>query len=284
MRLIAVSTKISTLLFLVLFSTPTLAQIVLNMGVYTTDQPSVVVKVFKPVLTQLESDLSIRLNEPVKIRIQVANSYAKGIEAIATGAVDISRIGPASYVELTEREPGITILAIESKKGRKQFNGVICVHRDSPIERVDDLRGKRFAFGDEGSTIGRYLSQNYLQQYGINAKNLAHYEYLGRHDRVAYAVAAGKFDAGALKESTYKRLVKKGVPLRVIAELPNVTKPWVARAGLDSELVAMLSASMVTLQKPELLRSLGVDGFLEGSDTDYGRIRDAIVSNVDFFE
>lgn len=72
------------------------------------------------------------------------------------------------------------------------------------------LRGQTFAFGDERSTIGRYLSQLLLVQHGIRADELLSYEYLGRHDRVGTAVGAGQFDAGALKESTFRKLKKKG--------------------------------------------------------------------------
>ena len=48
---------------------------------------------------------------------------------------------------------------------------------------------KSFAFGNELSTIGRYLAQQYLMQHGIHEKDLSHYKYLGRHDRVGTAVA-----------------------------------------------------------------------------------------------
>jgi len=62
----------------------------------------------------------------------------------------------------------------------------------------------------------------------VFAKDLASYDYLGRHDKVGAAVAAGKYEAGALKESTFKKQIKKGKPLRELARFPNVTKLWIA--------------------------------------------------------
>jgi len=149
---------------------------------------------------------------------------------------------------------------------------------------VSELKGKRFAFGDEKSTIGRYLSQQYLLQHGITAAGLANYQYLGRHDRVGYAVAAGEFDAGALKESTYKKLLQKGVLLRPIATFQNVTKPWVARSGLSERVFSALRLALLEYKDPVGLKALGKDGFVVGSHEDYMPIVAAVRNNPEFFK
>jgi hypothetical protein len=38
---------------------------------------------------------------------------------------------------------------------------VIAVQKDSPLKTLAELKGKKFAFGDQNSTIGRYLAQFY---------------------------------------------------------------------------------------------------------------------------
>ncbi|MET0012127.1 MAG: PhnD/SsuA/transferrin family substrate-binding protein [Sedimenticola sp.] len=260
------------------------AEIALNFGVYTTDKPTTVVRTFKPALRALAKDLTQRLNEPVNIRIQVANSYEKGTADIAEGRVDMTRLGPVSYILVKEQTPEIDILAIESKKGKKRFNGVICVHKESAVQRVEDLRGLRFAFGNEQSTIGRYLSQKYLNDRGIKAADLAGFDYLGRHDKVGHAVGSMQYHAGALKESTFKKLVKKNVPIRALVTFPNVTKPWVARAGLDERIKAALRESLLAMDDPEAFKALGKDGFVMGDDDDYAIIRSAMSDNSLFFE
>lgn len=255
----------------------------LNFGVYTSDKPSVMVQKFRPVLNALTESLQKKLGQPVKIRLQVASGYSKGVEDLVNGRVDFARFGPASYIHAKKLNPGITILAIESKKGRKVFNGVICVRDDSAIRSIADLKGKRFAFGNKRSTIGRYLSQNYLYARGVHAKDLEAFEYLGRHDKVGAAVASGKYDAGALKESTFRKLIKKGAPLRSIATFTNVTKPWIARSGLPNEIFIALRDALISLDNPAALKALRKDGFLPGNDSDYVSIRRAINKNPLFF-
>jgi phosphonate transport system substrate-binding protein len=260
------------------------ADIQLKFGVYTSDKPSEMVKSFRPILNAIETSLANRLGEPVKIRMQVANSYEKGIDELVTGAVDFARFGPASYITARENNPDIRILAIESKKGRKEFNGVICVANDSLLQDMEDLKGKRFAFGNEHSTIGRYLSQLYMQEHGIRADDLMAYEYLGRHDTVGAAVAAGQFDAGALKESTYKKMADKGLSLRAIATFKNVTKPWIARSEMPDRVYENLQVVLLEMDDPDALGALKKDGFLAGTDADYAIIRTAIQQNQKFFE
>lgn len=260
------------------------ADIVLDFGVYTADKPTSVVRQFQPILGVIESELSKALDKSVEIRLQVATSYEGGIHDLVSGKVDFARFGPASYIEAKEADPGISILAMESKKGGRQFSGIICVAKDSPIRTVSDIRGKRFAFGNERSTIGRYLSQLLLLKHNIKASDLSAYDYLDRHDMVGTAVAMGSYDAGALKESTFRKLVAKGEPLRALVSFPNVTKPWIARSDLPSDIHQALSRVLLELKDEKAFASLAKDGFLPGSDDDYDIIREAIQKNRDFFK
>lgn len=252
------------------------SDVTLRFGAYTADKPTEVVKQFKPILDYIAQDMTARLGEPVTIRIVIAKNYQKGIENLATGVVDISRFGPASYVTAKQMEPDIGILAMETKKGKKTFKGIIAVREDSDISSVVDLKGRSFAFGDPLSTIGRYLAQDYLMKAGIKSVDLDGFEYLYRHDRVGTAVGQGSFDAGALKSSTFKKLVQKQVPIRSLAEFDNVTKPWLHRAGLDGSVVEALKAVFLAIDDPEVLESFSKSGFVAGSDQDFQIIRDAM--------
>ena len=272
------------LLAAVVFGKPAQAEVTLNFGVYAPDSRADVEKQFRPALAVLEKDLTDRLGETVTINLKISPTYEGGLDDLVKGRVDFTRLGPASYVLGKDREPDLSILAMESKKGAKTFNGIICVALDSDIDSVAQLRGRSFAFGDDQSTIGRYLSQLYLVENGMTADKLDRYEYLGRHDKVGIAVGRGEFDAGALKQSTFNKLVKKGVPIRVLVTFPNVTKPWVGRAGMDSRIKDALQAALLDMSDKKALKALKVDGMLPGADEDYAAIRQSIKENGRFFE
>jgi len=259
------------------------AETTLTFGVYTSDKPSVMVKKFRPILNAMEKQLATELGSPVKIKMKVAKSYEEGVQDIITGRVDMSRLGPASYVEVKEKNPEISILAMESNKGKKSFNGIICVREDSNIKNITDLKGKRFAFGSQRSTIGRYLSQKYLAENGVTASDLAGFDYLGRHDKVGEAVAQGSYDAGALKEGTFDKLVKKGRKLKKLATFSNITKPWVASSKMANNMKSAITNILLAMRDPVALKPLKNNWFVEGSDHDYDEIRISIEKNKLFF-
>ncbi|MGR3762273.1 PhnD/SsuA/transferrin family substrate-binding protein (plasmid) [Roseobacteraceae bacterium NS-SX3] len=261
---------------------PAQAEFSLTFGTYAADKPTVTVRKYRPFLTFLEDRMTAQLGEPVTIRMKIAKEYEEGIGELAAGEVDFARFGPASYVHVMRENPGIQIVAMESKLGRKRFKGVIVVHKDSTVQSLEDLAGLSFAFGSELSTIGRYLAQAHLLEAGISSEDLHSYEYLGRHDLVGEAVGAGKFSAGALKESTYKKLVAKGVPIRVLFAFDNVTKPWLAHPDVPPEVVNAMRQVMLSSENEEIVRRVAKNGFLEGSDADYDFVRRAMEKSLSF--
>src|SRR5262249_23565107 len=184
-------------------------------------------------------------------------TYDECLDKFVDGAVDFVRFGPASYVLAKQRQPGIQLLVAEREDGDRP--GMIVVRSDSKVRTLADLKGMRFAFGDENSTIGRYLSQAALVQAGVHADDLKAHEYLDRHDKVFKAVEIGDFDAGALHAATFRELNKNG-KLRAIARFDNVGKPWIARKGLEAPLVAALQQALLGLP-PDALATLKVAGF-----------------------
>ena len=263
-------------------SPPELKELRLTFGVYTTDKPTDVVAQFRPLLNRLEQKLTTELEQDVKIKIDITASYQAAIKNIAEGKTDFARLGPASYILAKQQNEEIQIIAIESNKGKKTFQGVIVVHQDSPIQSIAELKNKSFAFGNENSTIGRYLSQKLLFENGIKSTDLASYEYLGRHDAVGSAVGARRFDAGALKEGTFKKLVAKGTPIRALRTFKNVTKPWITHGETSPPVLEALSKALLSIEDAEALDALGKQGFLKGSDSDYSVIRQSMLDNEAF--
>jgi phosphonate transport system substrate-binding protein len=250
----------------------TTAELELRFGVYQTDKASTVFESFRPVLDALEEGVSARLGRTVEIDLQISATYEAGRSDLTQGRVDFARFGPASYVLAQDESRGVRLLAMEEKKRKRRFQGLIVTRADSEIETIAQLAGRRFAFGDRRSTIGRYLSQALLVEEGVLASDLGSFEYLGRHDRVFKAVEIGDADAGAVKESTFKKLNTEG-QLRVLASFPNVTKPWIARAGLDDEIFHALSESLQAINDKNVLRALRISAFVPAEPDDYEFVR-----------
>ena len=255
----------------------------LNLGLYTSSKPSAMVTQFRPIVTQLERSMSNKLGKTVRIRMQIAKTYKQGIEHLTAGKVDFARFGSAPYVEAKTENPGLQIIALESKNRTKIVHGIIATSLHSSIRTLADLKGKSFAFGDEQSTSGRFMSQQFLLKNGIRAKDLSRYEYLGRHDIVGTKVGSGDFAAGAMSETTFRNLLADGEKIRELARFPIVTKPWIARSGIDENIFRALKRSLLEMRDANALKSIGVNGFVNGSNDDYKVIADSMNRNHEFF-
>ena len=244
----------------------------LNFGVYPSDRATVMYRKFSPILDSIRVPLETKLKRDVDIHMTIFSDYQSGIEALANGEIDFVRFGPSSYILAQELNPDIQLLAMELRKGLKRFNGLIIAHKDSKIQDISDLKGKTFAFGDENSTIGRFLAQSLMADHGVSSENLESFDFLGRHDLVAKAVKTGTHDAGALKDSTYKKLCNPD-EIIIVRAFANVTKPWVARSGLSKEICDAITAALLILDENEVVGELGCSGFSKAIPKDYDLVR-----------
>ena len=252
----------------------------ITFGIYTSDKATVMYQKFKPIIDYLQDRITQNgINATVKMKI--FPSYAAAVDALAAGNVDFMRFGPASYIMAKDRDENIRLLAMEHKKNKKRFYGVFIVTKNSPINSLNELKGKSFAFGDKNSTIGRYLSQAELVKAGIRSADLSKYDFLGRHDKVALAVAVGNYDAGVVKENTFKKYAESK-NLKKIAQFPNVTKPWAVRSGFDDNLFAILQQGLLELKDKKTLKALKQDGFLVADDRDYDFVRQGMWLSEEF--
>lgn len=247
----------------------------LRFGLYQTEKATEMYKRFTPFLEALQDDTSKRMSAPCDIELSIFKTYDEAIDALVGGTVDFVHFGPASYITAKERNADIELLAMEHENGEKISKGVIIVRKDSPIQSIEDLRGKTFAFGDKNSTVGRYLVQAELATHKVFAKDLANFKYLERHDQVASAVEHGDFDAGSVKFTSFKKANERNT-LRALATFDNVTKPVVARAGLDRAVFRALQESLIAYKNDAFFKEMKITGFTSASDEDFKLVRDGI--------
>lgn len=271
------------LLFLAVLCAPLQAhaKVSLVLGLYPSEKPRNMVEALRPSLNAMEASMEAELGEEVEIRIQMLSDYVSALNALLAGEVDFARIGPASYVLGKKQQPGLELLAMENSHGGVTWEGLIVVRDDSDLNSVADLKGRSFAFVSERSTLGRFFPQAYLAEAGITARDLGDYDYVGHHEAVGLAVSSGRYDAGAMNSRMYQKLLGRGLKLRVIASFENVTRPWVARAGLTVEIEDSLRHALLDLDDPKILGALGFDGFLPALDTYYEPTRRLIAEHVE---
>lgn len=250
----------------------------LTFGVYTFEKPSVMARKFTPLLGNLETFMADRLGRPAGIDFIIYRSYTLGHAGLLSGEVDFMRVGPASYVLMKERRPGISLLVAQNNVIRCE----IFTKADSGIETVSELKGKAFAFGDPESTFGTYMAKVALLRAGIRADDLsADSRHFRSHDEVVEAVKSGRCAAGSAN------IVVIDPSLKVLHTFSNVLRmPFIARDGIDPVVAQALKDALRAEDSPFVLTNLvpNLTAYCEVSDQDYDGLREEMKLAAEFGE
>ncbi len=171
-----------------------------------------VVERYTPFVEYLTKELGV----PVKLR--VVQDYAGVIEGQRAGQIHIAFYGPASYARAYVTGVKIEPFAIEvNADGTKGYHSVFYVKKDSPYQKIEDLKGKNLGLVDPNSTSGNNVPRFVLNQMHIDPETFfSKVVYTGSHENAIIALQQGTVDVAANwwndeEESNLKRMEKKGL-------------------------------------------------------------------------
>ena len=267
-------TVLSCLIMICLAQQASAAKQELTFGVHPFKSQAKLQKMFIPLIKYLEQELN------AKITFKRSKSYGAAQKALTQGETDISYLGPALFALLDTAHPGqIRICATVENNGKNTFKGVIVAKKDSGINSLDDLKGKRFAFGDRKSTLSLYMPAHMLMEAGVF--DSIDYDFFGTHDKVAVAVLRDKADAGGLKPDVAAKFLDKG--LVIIAESQPVHEHMiVVGSNVDDALYDRISAALLKLSNPAVYTPIkkSLTGFVAAKAADYDNLK-GIIKTVD---
>lgn len=243
----------------------------LYLGSVAMDVPAAMVKR----LTPLAKYLSRKTGYNVMFR--ASPNLGSAVEDLGMGHTQLAYLTPVAYIEAHEKYAAAPLVG-PLTHGKALFTLVIAVRKDSPIKTVSDLRGKKFAFGDEKAL----LQPAVVMGAGIKLEDFSSYAYLKHYDNIAKALLNEDFDAGILKDTIAEKYQSKG--LRIIHVSPPLASYLFAVGSrLPPETVARLKSALLALkpdtpENQDVLSALdpAYDGFVEADNKDYQVIRKLI--------
>jgi phosphate/phosphite/phosphonate ABC transporter binding protein len=143
---------------------------------------------------RLGSELSRKLGR--KLRTVVLADYESLTEALLAGDLDLAWMPPLPLV--TALDGGAGVLAVARRQGASVYHGVLAVHAESPLERMEDLAGRSIGCVDRQSASGFVIPLAALAQaLGAESVRSLVLHFHGSHRAVCEAVANRWDDAGA---------------------------------------------------------------------------------------
>lgn len=246
----------------------------LRVGLVPKESPDKTRADFEPLRRYLEE----KVGRPVEVI--VPTDYTAVVEAMAAGKVDVAYFGALTYIQASNKtrlRPFVKAVL----SGTHLYHSVIITRKDSPIEKLTDLKGKTFAFGDISSTSGHLVPHQGLLDAGVDPKRDFREPpfYTGAHNATALAVYNGRVDGGAVEEPVLVDMVRQGLTdmnrLKVIwRSAPIPQYPWVVREAVDTDTQERLEEAFLAI-KPEdkLVLPTIAETFVPATAEDYAELR-----------
>ena len=177
----------------------------------------------------------------IKVEFFPVSDRTATVNALQFGQVDMILAGPSEYAVMRARQDVKMMVGIE----RTEYGTAFVVHADSNIHSLKDLKGKRVALKDAGSTTGHIIPSMMLHEAGLNLdRDLrtllldgARFEALINRD--VDAMGSGVRDVARLQERD------PNGRYRVIAESDTMPRDiFVARGAISDECVDYVSQKM----------------------------------------
>ncbi|HYD94068.1 MAG TPA: putative selenate ABC transporter substrate-binding protein [Noviherbaspirillum sp.] len=254
------------------------AQQTLRVSAIPDEAPTELQRKFKPLGSYLEQKTGM------KVEFVPVTDYAASVEGLINNKLDMVWFGGFTFVQAKIRSNGKVVPIVQREEDEK-FRSVF-VTTDKAINKLEDLKGKTFAFGSESSTSGHLMPRFFLLAAQVNPDtDMKRVAFSGAHDATVAAVSGGKVDAGALNISVWEKLLAQGKvdskSVRVFYTTPGYYDyNWTVRADMDPSLRKKLTDAFLALnandaQGKEILELQRATRFIPTRTENYEQIEKA---------
>jgi len=168
------------------------------------EDPAVYENIFKPFTDYLSKCTAKRV-----IFYQVQSNAAE-IEAMRSGRLHVGGFstGPTNFaVNLAGAVP------FAVKGDEKEWQGYqlwLIVKKDSPFQKITDLKGKKVAHVQPSSNSGNLAPRALFPALGLVPDQDYKVVYSGKHDNSVMGVNSGDYDAAPVASDVFKRMAERG--------------------------------------------------------------------------
>jgi len=230
---------------------------------------------------QLLDYLSEQLERPVELMQR--GTYTEVNNLVRSGECDVAFVCSYAYVQ-GHQHFGMQLLVVPQVKGKTVYHSYIIVPQDSTAKKIEDLRGKTFAFSDPLSNSGR-LSPTYLL-WKMNETPESFFKkhmFTYSHDNSIKAVAEKLVDGAAVDSLVYDYMVAihpfySDKTKNIATSPPYGMPPVVVHPQIKKQLKRQIQTIFLNMHEDkkgkEILTQLMIDRFVKGDDTKYDTIRE----------
>ncbi|MGE0802697.1 MAG: phosphate/phosphite/phosphonate ABC transporter substrate-binding protein [Lautropia sp.] len=168
------------------------------------EDPAVYENIFKPFTDHLAKCTGKRV-----VYYQVQSNAAE-IEAMRSGRLHVGGFstGPTAFAV---NIAGAVPFAIKgTEKEFQGYNLIVVVKKDSPYQKLADLKGKKLAHTAPSSNSGHLAPLALFPKEGLTPEKDYKVLFSGKHDQSVLGVNTGDYDAAAVASDVFERMGHRG--------------------------------------------------------------------------
>ena len=270
--------KAVCVVFLVVMALPLTAGAEIKLGLL----PRLSAMEMNSMFTPLAEYLSRETGE--KVSLVIPKDFEAFKAAVSAGQVDMGFSNPIIYVQLKKSSPALEPLGLASEKAGTKFRGIIIARKDSGIEKVQDLKGKKIIFVDQDSAAGHVFQMLTLSKAGLDVhKDFTKLPYAKKHDNVAMAVFNKTADAGGIREDDLDKMKDKVdlSQIKIVAftdyypNWPLFSTGKMSKTVADKVRAALMKLKPNSAEAQQVAGPAKITGFAPVADKDYDMLRQA---------
>lgn len=252
----------------------------LILGVFPRRSPSEMMEMFGP----LAGHLSRELGRPVKL--ETTPDFPSFWKAVSTRRYHVVHFNQYHYVR-AHKEFGYLAVAKNEEGGSDTIAGTLVVRKDSGINNIQDLRGKKIGFGGNEQAMNSYILPSYLLQLAGLRKQDYQTEFALTPPNIALAVFFGQLDAGGTGDIVFEMpFVKDKIDVSQLVYLaksePIAHLPWAVRGDLSAAQRQRIQNALVNVKNSpngeRVLKAAVLTNLVSAHDGEYRRTREIILA------
>jgi len=181
-------------------------------------------------------------------------------------------MNPYHYVVFSE-EPGYIAMA---KQKDKRIQGIVVVHKDSPIQNLEELRGERLAFPAPPAFAASILPRGPIKGIELGIQPV----YVSSHDSVYRNIVQGNFVAGGGVKRTFNAVAPEiRSQLKILWTTQSYTSHAIAHhPSIPKDVVERVNNAMLKISDSEegqaLLKAINFRGIEKAQHEQWDDVRE----------
>ena len=138
-------------------------------------------------------------------------SNSAQIEAMRSGRLHLAFFSTGTTNFAVNIAGAVPFAIRADDQGPHGFNLILITRKDSPIQKIADLKGKKVAHTSPSSTSGNAAPRALFPALGVTPEKDYQVLFSGKHDQSIMGVLSGDYDAAPVASDIFHQMAKRGV-------------------------------------------------------------------------